>query len=270
VIGARVCGWCGGPIDARARRDAKYCKTPCRQAAHRFQKGAVAHVAGIRPLRLGYADPPYPSKDFYYRDHPDYAGPVDHRQLVDRLAGEFPDGWALSTSAAALRDVLALCPAGVAVAAWVKGERPTKSYRPLSSWEPVIVHAGRRYLSPVDERRVDSLVYHARPRLTDTRWVIGAKPAEFAYWMFDLLGALPGDSVVDLFPGSGGIARAWACVEAKASRLTGGERLVEPGGGDTSRGDGDDSSYLARAERSVQLIEGRPSPCLLTEVSLCP
>lgn len=39
--------------------------------------------------------------------------------------------------------------------------------------------------------------------------VIGAKPAAFAYWMFRLLGARIGDTLDDLYPGSGGIARAW-------------------------------------------------------------
>lgn len=29
--------------------------------------------------------------------------------------------------------------------------------------------------------------------------MIGAKPAEFCWWLFDLLGALPGDELVDLF-----------------------------------------------------------------------
>jgi hypothetical protein len=28
--------------------------------------------------------------------------------------------------------------------------------------------------------------------------------------VFDLLGALPGDEFTDLYPGSGGVARAWA------------------------------------------------------------
>ena len=205
----RPCGWCEGPIRSEARVDAIYCTTPCRQAAHRFQRGRALRVASGRPLRFGYADPPYPGKAGLYVGHPDYAGEVDHRALVARLVDEFPDGWALSTSAAALRDVLALCPTSVRVAAWVRGERPTPSYRPLSGWEPVIYSGGRAYLSPVDARRVDALVYAARPRLTDRRRVIGAKPAAFCWWLFDLLGALPGDDLVDLFPGSGGVARAW-------------------------------------------------------------
>lgn len=80
--------------------------------------------AARTPKRFGYADPPYPGKAArYYKDHPDYAGEVDHRLLIESLVNEFPDGWALSTSAESLRDVLLLCPPDVRVAAWVRGER---------------------------------------------------------------------------------------------------------------------------------------------------
>ncbi|ROS57191.1 hypothetical protein EDF21_0846 [Frigoribacterium sp. PhB118] len=58
-------------------------------------------------------------------------------------------------------------------------------------------------------RRVDSLVGAARARTTDPGRVVGAKPAIFCRWIFDLLGAEPGDEFTDVFPGSGGVARAW-------------------------------------------------------------
>ena len=203
------------------RADAKFCSQRCRQASHRFFRGMAFRVAAGRPLRLAYADPPYPGKAFLYRGHPDFAGEVDHRALIGRLVDEFPDGWALSTSAAALSDVLASCPAGVRVAAWFRGERPGRSWRPLSAWEPVVCFAGRAYLSEVDGRRLDALVHVARARSTDPGRVIGAKPAEFAWWLFDLLGALPGDELVDLFPGSGGVGRAWAAYASRGSRAAG-------------------------------------------------
>jgi len=40
--------------------------------------------------------------------------------------------------------------------------------------------------------------------------VIGTKPAAVCRWIFDLLGAQPGDILDDLFPGSGAVSRAWA------------------------------------------------------------
>jgi hypothetical protein len=122
-----LCAWCDGPIPARARRDAVCCSVRCRQARHRFLRavGQAEAVGPGRSLRLGYADQSYPGKARLYRDHPDYGGEVDHAALIGRLATY--DGWALSTSAGALPVVPALCPPWVRVAAWHRGERPTRS-----------------------------------------------------------------------------------------------------------------------------------------------
>ncbi len=211
----RICAWCRGAIPAAARRDAVCCSVRCRQARHRFLRTVGrAAAAGGRALRLAYADPPYPGNARLYRGHPDYAGEVDHAALIRRL-GPY-DGWALSTSATALPAVLALCPPGVRVAAWHRGERPTASWRPLSAWEPVIYHGGR----PVDpaslppERRTDSLVHGVSPLTTLPGRVTGTKPAAFCRWVFTLLGAAPGDTLDDLFPGSGAVSRAWAAFTA--------------------------------------------------------
>lgn len=209
----RLCAWCRGPIPAATRRDAVCCSVRCRQARHRFTRTVGAAPQGVavgRPLRLAYADPPYPGKAWLYRGHPDYAGEVDHEALIRRLSTY--DAWALSTSAAALPAVLALCPPGVRVAAWHRGERPTPSRQPLNAWEPVIYTGGR----PADPsrpaggtRRVDSLIHGVSPMTTLPGRVIGAKPAAFCRWLFDLLGAAPGDNFDDLFPGSGAVTRAW-------------------------------------------------------------
>ena len=153
----RTCAWCRGPIPARARRDSITCSKRCRQARHRFVRGVgvAPRAAATTPLRLAYADPPYPGLAGYYEGHPDYAGEVDHAELIRRLSIDY-DGWALSTSAAALQQVLALCPPGVRVAAWHRGERPTPAHGPLNAWEPVIYSGGRlsTELSPVDLRHV--------------------------------------------------------------------------------------------------------------------
>ncbi|MBQ9916908.1 MAG: hypothetical protein IJO71_06875 [Microbacterium sp.] len=141
----RICAWCRGPIPAAARRDAVCCSVRCRQARHRFNSGVgVAADVGDDVLRLAYADPPYPGKSRrYYGSHPDYAGEVDHKRLIEQLCDGY-DGSALSTSAEALQSVLAMCPAGSRVAVWVRGERPTRSAGPLNAWEPVIYWGGRR------------------------------------------------------------------------------------------------------------------------------
>ncbi len=257
-----LCAWCRGPIPLAARRDAICCSKRCRQARHRFLRAVGTAEAAAQPMRLAYADPPYPGRSArYYRDHPDFAGEVDHAALIASLAAY--DGWALSTSADALRDVLPLCPSGVRVAAWHRGERPHRTARgPLSAWEPVIYLGGRPNVSvdasslatadasraaendasprglrdasppgqrdvstavqrdtspPAAGRRTDSLIYPGRARGTDPARLIGAKPAAFCRWIFDLLGAQPGDELVDLFPGSGGVSRAWAAFGGSAS-----------------------------------------------------
>ena len=209
------CAWCRGPIPDTARSDSIYCRKACRQAAHRFRKGYRSPPPAVDgELRLAYADPPYPGKAHIYREHPDYAGEVDHAALVARLVDEFPDGWALSTSAAALRDVWALCPTGTRLAIWVRGSRNARSHWPANAYEAVLYTGGRQVAPDTGAtRRQDVLDYAARARLTEADRVTGAKPAEFCWWLFDLLGARLGDELVDLFPGSGGVARAWAILQ---------------------------------------------------------
>ena len=51
-------------------------------------------------MRIGYADPPYIGCAHLYKDHADFAGEVDHAELIARLERDF-DGWVLHTSAAA-------------------------------------------------------------------------------------------------------------------------------------------------------------------------
>ena len=199
------------------------CSVRCRQARHRFFRavGYADSVAPGRTLRLAYADPPYPGKARLYRDHPDYAGEVDHAALIAGLSGY--DGWALSTSAQALPVVLALCPSGVRVAAWHRGERPTRSRWPLHAWEPVIYCGGRQLT--MAHVALDSIVCGVGPLETLPGRVLGAKPPAVCRWIFGLLGAEPGDTRDDLFPGSGAVRRAWAGPPSPARPI----RRLSPG-----------------------------------------
>ncbi len=245
----RICAWCEKPIPERARRDAVCCSVRCRQARHRFLRavGYAESVAPGRPLRLAYADPPYPGNARLYRDHPDYGGEVDHAELI-RCLGTY-DGWALSTSAEALPAVLALCPPGVRVAAWHRGERPTRSRWPLSAWEPVIYWGGRQIIRDAgDSRRADSIVCGVAAVTTLPDRVIGAKPAAVCRWIFGLLGAEPGDSLDDLFPGSGAVSRAWAAYTDPSRRPRADASL--PGNRDASHVATADASHSAAADAS--------------------
>jgi hypothetical protein len=157
-------------------------------------------------VNLVYADPPYPGCAHLYKGHPDYAGEVDHEALIAQLVTY--DGWALSTSAEALRDILPMCPPGARVLAWVK-------HTVTVSWEPLIVVSARKPQGVRDWIQVepDSYQWRAKP----DSYVIGQKPVPFCKWMFAWLGAQPGDSLDDIFPGSGQVGRAWAEWQASPS-----------------------------------------------------
>lgn len=157
-------------------------------------------------MRLAYADPPYPGQSKkHYADHPDYAGEVDHADLLDRLAGF--DGWVLHTSSVALRDVLPLCPDDARVCAWVKPFAAFKRNVSVAyAWEPVIVRAARK---PTVTGRVVMRDYIAEP-IAMRRGLAGAKPEAVCRWCFELVGAEPDDDLHDLFPGTGAVTDAWA------------------------------------------------------------
>jgi hypothetical protein len=164
---------------------------------------ATAGVDDTRPKSLAYADPPYPGlASRYYRYEPEFRGEVDHEQLVRELIGF--DGWALSTSSEALRDVLSLCPRGTLVAAWVKPANVANCKSRHKLWEPVLYRPARA-LGPGIH---DALL--AAPARGGDSSLIGRKPIAFVTWLFTLLGANPEiDTLTDLFPGSGVVVRVW-------------------------------------------------------------
>lgn len=201
----RRCLWCKAVLPAGARRDSKFCGKRCRQASWRFRVGRADIEATDRPTVFAYADPPYPGKAGYYPEKAE----IDHASLLERLTKNYPDGWALSTSSEALRDVLSLCPRGVRICAWFKGPRHTKSRRALVSWEPLILFGGHPLRVDVVQDLSDGLVAVGRFRRFPGA-MIGMKPPAFAEWVFRQLGASRADRLDDLFPGSGAIRRAWA------------------------------------------------------------
>lgn len=189
-------------------------------------------------MRFAYADPPYPglARRYYGTEE------VDHPELIARVCREFPDGWALSTSSEALRDVWAICPAGARVACWVKGPRPCVSWRPRSAWEPLIVVGGRPRRLEVAEDLSDVLLWGGRQH-SHPDALVGMKPAAFCEWMFRQLGAMAGDELVDLFPGSGAVGRAWSLYAAP---------VAGAGGHDPSPRESDDRSRPGRHDASAR------------------
>jgi hypothetical protein len=158
-------------------------------------------------MRIAYADPPYPGQAArLYSSHPDYAGEVDHVELIERLKRDY-DGWAISTSNKALASVLSLT-GPQRVLAWCKPIAPPFKGEGIYGWEPVVVSWARPPASDLrDTITVSPEQYTFRPK--PDGYVTGSKPPAFCRWLFAWLGARPEDTFVDLFPGSGAVSREW-------------------------------------------------------------
>lgn len=156
--------------------------------------------------RLAYADPPYPGQEARYSGGRSVYLPA----LIAHL--DTFDGWALSTSTSALREVWNLAP-HARCAAWLKTLASNGWSRVRWSWEPVLFVTDRRGIRPGERSTVwDGLVcapdwghWQELPGVPG-----GAKPPPFVEWVLDLLDVGAGDWLVDLFPGSGGVGRAVA------------------------------------------------------------
>lgn len=138
-----------------------------------------------------------------YRDQPTFGGEVDHARLLEQLATF--DGWALSTSRKALRDVLSLMDRTdcVTICPWVKVHHHSRARGPSNVHEYLIVKPARLLFPGVPDALVAAVAKGGDSDL------IGRKPLKFVAWLFQLLGAQPHDTLDDLFPGSGIVGRCW-------------------------------------------------------------
>lgn len=157
-------------------------------------------------MKFAYADPPYigQAKKHYSADP--RCAEVDHAALINTLVTEYQDGWALSLSSPSLQQIIALCPVDVRVMAWVKPFCAFEAnVNPAYAWEPVIVKGGRK-------RTREQLTVRdwLAESITLRKGLTGAKPKEFCYWLFDVLNIQPGDTLDDLFPGTGIVSECLA------------------------------------------------------------
>lgn len=162
--------------------------------------------------RYAYADPPYIGQARRHYSHDPQCAEVDHTALIAQL--ETYDGWALSLSSVSLYRVLCSCAANglheergdFRVAAWVK---PFASFKPgvglAYAWEPIIIRNPRPR-----SREQDTTRDWISANITLQRGLSGVKPDAFCYWLFEALNLDPSDDLIDLFPGSGAVSRAWA------------------------------------------------------------
>ena len=165
-------------------------------------------------MKIGYADPPYIGCSHLYRDHPDFAGEVDHAALIERLQAEF-DGWVLHASATPTSmEVLAplVASTGARRCSWVKGFAAFKKNVSVAyAWEPVIIKPTRK---PVVSKRLVMRDW-VQESITLRRGLTGAKPEAVCHWAFELVAARPDDELIDLFPGTGAVGRAWNSWQGK-------------------------------------------------------
>lgn len=177
-------------------------------------------------MKFAYADPPYLGRGEYYIAHHKDAllwdNPETHQQLIERLQDEYPDGWVMSLSEQSLRVILPMCPAGARVGAWIT-DRARFAGKPVTvrrHFEPVIFCGGRPH-AEAGNRAADFIITKQEPmdngqpryvmKKSDIRVgkiFVGRKPEAFTLWVTDLLGAIQGDTIDDLFPGSGAVSRA--------------------------------------------------------------
>jgi hypothetical protein len=161
-------------------------------------------------MRIGYADPPYPGQaKVHYSEHPDYAGEVDHRELLERLDRDY-DGWLLHTSSTSLASILHMAEelrvGPYRIMVWAKPFCAFKRNVSVAyAWEPVLVKPARK---PVVSRRVVMRDWIAES-ITLKRGLTGVKPDKVCRWAFEMLGAQPDDELHDLYPGTGAVSRSW-------------------------------------------------------------
>jgi hypothetical protein len=160
-------------------------------------------------MRFAYADPPYigQAKRLYNCDE------IDHSELLNKL--QTYDGWALSMSATmiSLKQIIGLAPDDARLAAWVKPWCSFKTLDPAYTWEPILYKTQRKH-----SKEQDTIKDHLICNITLRKGLCGAKPQEFCFWLFELLGMKADDELDDLFPGTGIVTECWNHKKTEAER----------------------------------------------------
>lgn len=172
-------------------------------------------------MRIAYADPPYIGQSKkHYGDHPDYAGEVDHAELLQHLDRDY-DGFVLHMSSPSLGHIAHLVEEYGIGGRWMGWMKPFAAFKRNVSvayaWEPVLIKAVRKpvvsgrmvmrdFIEEADPEFVNDCV---RESITMKKGLSGAKPERVCRWAFEMLGAEPSDELVDLFPGTGAVTAAW-------------------------------------------------------------
>jgi hypothetical protein len=177
--------------------------------------------------KLAIADPPYlGTADLFYGDQGVgydkglkttsntnqnahlWDDPQTHLELLDYLKDNFDSyAIALNTHSVGLysKRIKFGSQSGFRLCSWIRPNSAPTGSRIRPSWEPVIVYNAkdrRSYRSGL-ARTKDYLIANP-PR----KQFIGTKPFEWTEWVTELLGYQEGDTISDLFVGSGAVTSA--------------------------------------------------------------
>jgi len=133
--------------------------------------------------------------------------PEKHEQMVLHLCQNY-DGWAIAMLPTSLRHYMKWVPERTRICVWHDPRVMPTGAHPRRRWEPVLVFVpqGRRRVVDVQTPVPDVLTC---PHPSGS--FAGAKPPAWTRWVLDMLGYDPEqDTVDDLFPGSGSVARELA------------------------------------------------------------
>ena len=145
-------------------------------------------------------------------NHPDahlWDDPKKHESMVRNLIANY-DGWAIAMAHDNLRDYLPMISntIPIRIGIWTKPQPMPSGARVMNVYEPVIVRI------PEGRRASNGQTIFPRDSVTISRLnngFPGAKPPAWTRWVLDMLGYDPEtDSVDDLFPGSGAVAKELA------------------------------------------------------------
>lgn len=176
-------------------------------------------------LRFAIADPPYLGRAVRWYgeggkghqngegqadNHPEaylWDMPETHQQLVKDLDTNF-DGFAIAMSVHSLSTYLEVIQTdsrnGIRVGVWHKPNALPSNSRIGNFWEPVLFKVPQSRRSRENGDQVKD-VLTASPLQSG---FIGAKPQAWTEWVCAVMGYQQGDEIIDLFNGSGAVAKA--------------------------------------------------------------
>lgn len=166
-------------------------------------------------MKFAYADPPYykQGKKLYGKLHEEahiWDSQEAHIKLIEELYSNYIDGFALSCNPANLNWILPKFPE-LRVCAWVKTFHQIRPTTVQFAFEVVLLHGGRK-----DNKRKPMVRDWFQGNATRKKGLPGAKSLEFNLWILDLLNYQLGDTLDDIFPGTGGMLEA---IKEKENRL---------------------------------------------------